>query len=92
MCIIASENLSYNIALFDIILLLLCLVSQIDDVQREKILNLIDVGKKEGAKLCTGGGKMGDRGYYVQPTVFADVKDNMTISREEVTSLIHLMH
>lgn len=49
-----------------------------------KILSLIDAGKKEGAKLCTGGSRIGTRGYFVQPTVFADVQDNMRIAKEEI--------
>jgi acyl-CoA reductase-like NAD-dependent aldehyde dehydrogenase len=57
---------------------------QIDDEQFKKILELIDSGKKEGAKLMCGGGRLGDKGYFVQPTVFADVKDNMRIAREEI--------
>ena len=34
-----------------------------------------------------GGSKIGDKGYFIEPTVFADVKDNMRISREEVSLL-----
>jgi acyl-CoA reductase-like NAD-dependent aldehyde dehydrogenase len=47
-----------------------------------KILDLIDSGKKQGAKLMTGGGRHGDQGFFVQPTVFADVKDDMRICKE----------
>jgi len=47
-------------------------------------LELIESGKKEGAKLLCGGGKQGDKGYFIQPTVFSDVKDNMRIAREEI--------
>lgn len=57
---------------------------QVDEDQFKKILALIDTGKREGAKLLTGGQRYGDRGYFIQPTVFADVKDDMTIAREEV--------
>jgi len=57
---------------------------QIDDDQFKKILELIESGKKEGAKLMCGGQRAGDKGYFVQPTVFADVKDNMRIAREEI--------
>jgi acyl-CoA reductase-like NAD-dependent aldehyde dehydrogenase len=57
---------------------------QIDDDQFKKILELIESGKKEGAKLMCGGTRLGDKGYFVQPTVFADVKDNMRIAREEI--------
>lgn len=52
----------------------------------EKILSLINSGKQDGAKLCAGGGRFGDRGYFVQPTVFADVDENMRIAQEEVIS------
>lgn len=57
---------------------------QVDEDQFKKILSLIDAGKKEGAKLLTGGARYGDRGYFIQPTVFADVKDDMKIAREEI--------
>jgi len=56
---------------------------QIDEEQMTKILSLIDSGKKEGAKMLVGGGRYGDKGYFVQPTVFTDVQDNMTIAKEE---------
>lgn len=52
-----------------------------------KILHLIDSGKKQGAKLVAGGSRHGDKGYFVQPTVFADVKDYMTIANEEVRNM-----
>jgi len=57
---------------------------QIDDDQFKKILELIDSGKKEGAKLMCGGSRIGDKGYFIQPTVFSDVKDDMRIAREEI--------
>jgi len=57
---------------------------QIDGEQMEKILGLIDAGKREGAKMLTGGSREGDKGYFVQPTVFADVTDNMRIAKEEI--------
>lgn len=57
---------------------------QVDEEQYKKVLGLINAGKKEGAKLLAGGGPAGDRGYFVQPTVFVDVKDDMQISREEI--------
>lgn len=57
---------------------------QVDQDQQTKILELISSGKTEGAKLVAGGAKAGDRGYYVQPTVFADVTDDMRIAREEI--------
>jgi len=57
---------------------------QIDEEQFKKILGLIESGKSEGAKLCVGGNRVGDKGYFIEPTVFADVNDNMRISREEI--------
>jgi len=48
-------------------------------------MQLIESGKKEGAKLCVGGERMGDKGYFVQPTVFADVDDKMRIAKEEAS-------
>ena len=60
------------------------LILQVDEEQMTKILSLIDSGKSEGAKMCTGGAREGDKGFYVQPTVFADVKDHMRIAKEEV--------
>jgi acyl-CoA reductase-like NAD-dependent aldehyde dehydrogenase len=60
---------------------------QVDEEQLTKILGLIGSGKKQGAKLVAGGSRHGDRGYFVQPTVFADVEDNMTIAKEEVRNV-----
>ena len=57
---------------------------QVDQDQYNKVLRYIASGKKEGARLVCGGGSVGDRGYFVEPTVFADVKDDMTIAREEI--------
>ena len=57
---------------------------QVDDVQMDKILELIESGKSQGAKLMCGGKRIGDKGYFIEPTVFADVKCNMRIAQEEV--------
>uniref|UniRef100_A0A4W3IPH5 Aldehyde dehydrogenase 1 family member A1 n=1 Tax=Callorhinchus milii TaxID=7868 RepID=A0A4W3IPH5_CALMI len=57
---------------------------QIDKAQYDKILNLIESGKKEGAKLECGGLPWGDKGFYIQPTVFSDVTDEMRIAKEEI--------
>lgn len=57
---------------------------QIDSTQFEKVMSYIDIGKCEGAELLTGGKRHGDQGYFVEPTVFADVKDDMRIAREEI--------
>lgn len=60
-----------------------------DEEQFQKILGYISSGKREGAKLMCGGGVAADRGYFIQPTVFGDVQDNMTIAREEVSLFSH---
>ena len=55
--------------------------------QLETVLNYIETGKREGATLLTGGARTDigtGKGYFVQPTVFADVTPEMTISREEI--------
>jgi len=57
---------------------------QIDEAQLNKIEGLIESGKKEGAKLECGGSRHGDKGYFVKPTVFSGVKDNMRIAKEEI--------
>ncbi len=57
---------------------------QVDQDQFNKIMSYIESGKKEGARLAAGGEREGDKGYFVQPTVFADVKDDMKIAQEEI--------
>ncbi|EPY73928.1 retinal dehydrogenase 1 [Camelus ferus] len=57
---------------------------QIDKEQHEKIIDLIESGKKEGAKLECGGGPWGNKGYFIQPTVFSNVTDEMRIAKEEI--------
>ncbi|HET7413183.1 MAG TPA: betaine-aldehyde dehydrogenase [Pararhizobium sp.] len=56
--------------------------------QREKVLGYIESGKREGARFVAGGGvpKMQgmENGFWIEPTIFADVKDEMTIAREEI--------
>jgi hypothetical protein len=57
---------------------------QVSQEQMERILHFINIGQKEGASMTAGGARVGDKGYFVAPTVFADVSDNMTIAREEI--------
>ena len=47
-------------------------------------MGFIDAGKKEGAKMLTGGKRVGDKGYFIEPTVFDEVKDDMRIAKEEI--------
>ncbi|XP_043999156.1 aldehyde dehydrogenase family 1 member A3 [Gambusia affinis] len=57
---------------------------QIDQQQFEKIIDLIESGKKEGAKLEYGGGAVGEKSLFIQPTIFSEVKDSMRIAKEEI--------
>ncbi len=57
---------------------------QVDQIQFDKVMSYIDSGRDQGAKLVCGGDRVGDRGYFIQPTVFADVQDDMKIAREEI--------
>ncbi|MCC6001117.1 MAG: aldehyde dehydrogenase family protein, partial [Pararhodobacter sp.] len=50
----------------------------------EKVMGYIEQGQAEGARLLTGGARLNGPGFYVQPTVFADVRDEMVIAREEI--------
>lgn len=52
--------------------------------QQKAVLDYIQKGIEEGARLVAGGEKAHDKGFFVQPTVFADVEDDMTIAREEI--------
>ncbi len=57
---------------------------QVDHAQFDKVMSYIDSGRSEGAKLVCGGDRVGDKGYFIQPTVFADVQDDMKIAKEEI--------
>ncbi|MGA7072161.1 aldehyde dehydrogenase family protein [Bradyrhizobium sp.] len=56
----------------------------ISEKQMKSILDYVDIGQKEGATLVTGGERVGKRGYFISPAVFADVKHEMRVSQEEI--------
>ncbi|MET4069037.1 aldehyde dehydrogenase (NAD+) [Bradyrhizobium sp. S3.2.6] len=56
----------------------------ISEKQMRSILDYVDIGRAEGATLVTGGEKVGDRGYFISPAVFANVEHEMRISQEEI--------
>jgi aldehyde dehydrogenase (NAD+) len=58
--------------------------SLISEVQMNRVLNYIKSGKDEGARCVTGGERLDSKGYFIKPTVFADVEDNMKIAQEEI--------
>lgn len=57
---------------------------QVDRGQFEKILSYIEKGNQAGAKCLTGGGRFGEKGYYIEPTVFDQVQDDMEIAQDEI--------
>jgi aldehyde dehydrogenase (NAD+) len=56
----------------------------VSERQRERVESYIAKGKSEGARMTTGGSRPFDRGWFLEPTIFADVDNNATVSREEV--------
>src|SRR5207302_315945 len=57
---------------------------QVSQEQMDKILGYVDLGQKQGATLLTGGQRFGTKGFFVEPTVFDNVKDEMAIARDEI--------
>jgi aldehyde dehydrogenase (NAD+) len=57
---------------------------QISQEQCDRIMGYIDIGISEGANLLSGGKRVGNKGYFIQPTIFDGVKDNMRIAKEEI--------
>ncbi|XP_049951814.1 aldehyde dehydrogenase 1A1-like [Schistocerca serialis cubense] len=57
---------------------------QIDDEIFERVMSYIKSGKEQGARVECGGERYGDKGYFVKPTVFSNVTDEMKIAREEI--------
>ena len=57
---------------------------QVDQDQFHKVMGYIEAGKADRAKLVHGGKRVGDKGYFIEPTVFADVQDHMKIAEEEI--------
>src|SRR5262245_42230349 len=57
---------------------------QVSDEQMRKILGYCELGQKQGATLLTGGQRFGPKGFFVEPTVFDDVRDDMAIAKDEI--------
>jgi len=58
--------------------------AQTSQMQVDKILNYVDIGLKEGATLISGGEKIGEKGFFIKPTIFANVKEDSRIVKEEI--------
>jgi aldehyde dehydrogenase (NAD+) len=56
----------------------------VDQAQFDRVMGYIESGCNAGATLACGGNRIGNRGYFIQPTVFADVQDDMQIATEEI--------
>jgi aldehyde dehydrogenase (NAD+) len=57
---------------------------QVDKTQYDRIMGFIEHGRSQGARCVTGGERFGDKGFFIKPTIFADVKDDMKIAVEEI--------
>ncbi|SCU82528.1 LANO_0B06590g1_1 [Lachancea nothofagi CBS 11611] len=58
--------------------------AQTSQMQIDKILDYVEIGQGEGARVVTGGERLGDKGYFVKPTIFADVTEDMRVVKEEI--------
>jgi phenylacetaldehyde dehydrogenase len=56
----------------------------VSDEQLRRVCNYLDIGMAEGARATTGGKRLGDKGYFVEPTVLVDTKDDMRVVQEEI--------
>jgi len=57
---------------------------QVSQLQYDRIMSYIEHGKAEGATVVTGGERHGDKGYFIQPTIFSNVTEDMKIMQEEI--------
>ena len=57
---------------------------QVSQEQMDKILGYVELGQKQGATLLSGGQRVGNKGFFVEPTVFDNVKDDMAIAKDEI--------
>ncbi|MBW4561456.1 MAG: aldehyde dehydrogenase family protein [Mojavia pulchra JT2-VF2] len=57
---------------------------QVDKEQFDKVMGYIEAGMREGAQMLCGGNRVGEQGFFIAPTVFTDVRDDMKIAQEEI--------
>lgn len=55
-----------------------------DQTRAKRLRRYIDTGKKEGAKVEIGGERHGEQGYFIKPTIFSNVSEDMKIMQEEI--------
>ncbi len=56
----------------------------VSEEQLQRVCNYLEIGMSEGAKAVTGGKKLGNKGYFVEPTVLVNTKDDMRVVQEEI--------
>ncbi len=56
----------------------------VSEEQLRRVCNYLEIGVSEGARAVAGGKKIGDKGYFVEPTVLVDTKDDMKVVQEEI--------
>ncbi len=56
----------------------------ISEKQMNRVVEYIDSGRRDGAEIVAGGSRIGNRGYFLEPTVFAEARNDMRIAREEI--------
>ena len=56
----------------------------VSEEQLQRVCNYLEIGMSEGATAVTGGKKLGDKGYFVEPTVLVNTKDDMRVVQEEI--------
>lgn len=63
----------------------------VDEKALRRVLNYIEMGKKEGAKLEYGGNRIGSIGYFIEPAIFTNVLDNMLIAKEDLSGPVQVI-
>lgn len=64
----------------------------LDEDRYNKFLNHIDMGIKEGARLDWGGKRYGNQGWFVEPTIFSNVNDNMKFHQQDVCNNANILY
>ena len=65
---------------------------QVSKEQYDQILRYIESGKKQGATVAMGGNAVGDKGYFIEPTIFTDVKVGWLQDQNDYSLIVFLMY